>query len=316
MIYFIVNPAAGSGRAKEAVPIIRQIMQENSVEHSFIYTDGPDDSTRISGLIGLDESAKSVNAQAIVCVGGDGTVQEYVGLVVNKGVKFGIIPCGSGNDLLCSLAANCHALRQKGSAGDGAKKFPSFAEKIIFFAKKIIRGETIDVDAVMVNGQRYFINIGGAGIDIQVLQDALPLKKVFGGAAYFLSLVKNAITYNTVEMTLTVDGVSSTDKYLLLAVCNGAFYGGNLRIAPPAFIDDGLITLCVVKKMPRLKLMALFPAVKPGRHIGFKEVSFINCSEAVLEFEDKKLINLDGNLLEYTSPLTFEIIKAAVKLIV
>jgi len=297
LIYFIVNPNAGSGKGKETVPIIEKIMRENDMEYSVIFTNKSGDLARVSELIDMNK------AKAIVCVGGDGTVQEYVGLAVEKNVNFGIIPVGSGNDFLYSVPGN-------------TPKFDSFEEKIKFYAKKIIGGKVIHTDAVAVNGDKYFFNIGGTGIDIQVLKDALPLKKKFAGAAYFLSLIKNAATYNASEITLTVDGVSERDVFLLLAICNGAYYGGHMRIAPPALIDDGFITLCITRNMSRLKRMVMFPSVKSGAHSKLKEVSFQNCSSVKLEFEGTKTINLDGNLVEFESPLTFEIMKGAVNFIV
>jgi diacylglycerol kinase family enzyme len=117
-------------------------------------------------------------------------------------------------------------------------------------------------------------------------------------------------------MTLTVDGESETGEILLLAVSNGAYYGGNLQIAPSAVIDDGFITLCKVKRMPRLRLMTLFPLVKPGRHTILKEVSILNCEEVKLEYSGKKTITFDGNLYALESPLTFRIVRGAVKLVV
>lgn len=300
MVYFILNPVAGSGRVRTAVPVIKKIMRENNIEHSFIYTESPGDFSRVSGLIDFNET------ETIVCVGGDGTIQEYINLAVRRNINFGVIPAGSGNDLILSVpnAKTKH-------------KFSSFEEKIIFYANKIVENKILAVDAISVNGgEKYLFNIGGTGIDIQVLKDALPLKKVFGKVSYFLSLIKNTVTYKTGEMTLTVDGKSETDKFLLLAFCNGAYYGGGMKIAPPAIMDDGLMTLCKVVKMPRLKMMTMFPKVKSGGHAKLKEVSFENCSTVKLEFSGKKIINLDGNLSEFESPLTFELVKNAVNLIV
>jgi len=303
LIYFIVNPAAGSGKAATAVPIIEKIMRGHNAEYSFIFTNGPGDFARVSSLIDFD------TARAVVCVGGDGTSQEYVGLAVGKDIKFGVVPAGSGNDLLYSMPGG-ELLRSN------QFKVNTFEEKTAFHAEKIIRGDTMHADAVLLNGEKYFFNIAGTGIDIQVVKDALPLKKFFGGASYFLSLMKNVVTYKTDEITLTVDDNRETDKFLLLAVCNGAYYGGNMRIAPPAIINDGFITLCKVKKMPRFKMMMMFPRVKSGGHSRLEEVSFINCSSVKLEFDGRKTINLDGNLCEYASPLIFEIVKNAVKFIV
>jgi len=297
LIHFIVNPVAGSGKAETAVPVIEKLMRESGAEYSIIFTQAPGDFARIAGQIDLN------TAKTIACVGGDGTVQEYVGLAVQRDISFAVVPAGSGNDLLYSIP---------GFPGN----FRTFEEKTAFYTKKILTGNTIPADIISVNSERYFFNIGGTGIDIQVLKDAIPLKKTFSGAAYFMSLIKNAITYHAEEMTLTVDGESETGKLLLLAVSNGAYYGGKLQIAPGAMIDDGLITLCKVKNMPRIKLMLMFPLVKPGRHTKLKEVSILNCEEIKLEYHGKKTINFDGNLYEYESPLKFQIIKSAVRLVI
>jgi len=300
LIYFIINPAAGSGRAKAAVPVIEKIMRENNADYSIIYTEeNTGDCARIAGLIDWD------TARTIACVGGDGTIQQYIGLAVEHDINFAVIPAGSGNDLILSVPLK-----------DRRRKFSSYEEKIRFYTEKILQGESALVDAVSVNDDKYFFNIGGTGIDIQVLQDALPLKKLMGGAAYFISLIKNAVTYNAGIIKLTVDGEAETDKFLLLAVCNGAYYGGGMLVAPPAVINDGFITLCKVKNMARIKMMTMFPRVKSGSHSRLKEVSFINCSSVRLEFDGVKIINLDGNLLEFKSPLTFKIIKGAVKFII
>ncbi|MCL2068832.1 MAG: diacylglycerol kinase family lipid kinase [Oscillospiraceae bacterium] len=300
MIYFIINPAAGSGKTRAAIPIIERVMRESGVPYTLIYTNSPDECAKIEKQIDWDA------AKAIVCVGGDGTVQEYIGLAVNRDISFAVIPTGSANDFLYSVPG-------------GYSKSRTFEETIIYHTKKLLAGNTLNADAVSVSNaanQRYFFNIGGTGIDIQVLRDALPLKKAFGGAAYFLSLIKNAVTYRAEKITLHIDGKPETGRYILLAAANGAYYGGKMNVAPTADIADGFITLCKVVDMPRLKLLALFPSVKPGRHIRMKEVSLINCKEIILEYGGKKTINFDGNLYEFESPLAFRLLPGAVKLII
>jgi YegS/Rv2252/BmrU family lipid kinase len=318
MVYFIVNPAAGNGKAKAAVPVIDRLMRYSGEAYSFVHTNKPGDIEWVASQI--DYSA----AKAIACVGGDGTVQEFVSLAVGRGVDFAVIPAGCGNDLIYSMPG-------------GGQKFNSFDEKIEHYTRAIINGGTMLADIVAVHGSNgngnngngnngngnngdngviYFFNIGGAGIDTEVLKDAILLKKTFAGAAYFMSLIKNVATYKNKEMTLMVDGKAEKGKYLLLAVCNGAYFGGHLRIAPSAIINDGQITLCKITKVPRLKLMAVFPMVKSGRHIVFKEVSQTNCSSVIVEFQGKLVLNLDGNLCEFESPLFFELRKGAVRLVV
>jgi len=297
LICFIVNPAAGSGRAATAAAIIERMMQRHGMQHSLVYTRAAGDFSWVAEQIDLEKCS------AIACVGGDGTVQEYVGLAVGREISFAVIPAGSANDLLHSVPGSL-------------PRFRTFEEKIEHYVEKLITGRTILADVISVNNQSCFFNIGGTGIDIQVLKDAAPLKKTFGKAAYFLSLVKNVAGYRPEKMTLCVDGISETGDFLLLSICNGAYYGGKLKIAPSASIDDGYITLCKVRKMPRLKLVALFPLVKPGRHDRIKEVSIVSCKEVRLEYDGRKTINFDGNLYELAGPLRFEVLKGAVRLVV
>jgi len=271
-------------------------MRELGAEYTFIYSERPDDAERIATLIDAGKTS------AIICVGGDGTVQEFLGIALSMDLPIGVIPCGSANDFLYSLP-------------ETSRKRRSFEENAAFYTDMAVKCAYRRVDAVSINDARYFLNIGGTGIDIQVLRDALPMKKFIAGGAYFISLIKNAVTYREEAMNVTIDGEPGTVPLLLLAVCNGSYYGGHLRVAPPALIDDGLLTLCIVKKMHRLKRMAMFPLVKPGLHGSLKETSFVNCASVTLEFEGKRIINADGNLLEYESPLTFRVLKGAVKFI-
>ena len=297
MIYFIVNPAAGSGKALAAVRRIKDCMRGPDTKYKIIQTERPDDYERVSGLIDAH------SAQAVLCVGGDGIAQEYSGLAISLGVPYGVIPMGSANDLLYSIPGNKPVLK-------------TLEDTVAYYVDSALNEKTVLIDAVSVNEDRYLLNIGGCGIDIKVLEDALPLKKYFGGGAYFLSMIKNAATYKDEAMTITIDGKKEDGAYLLLAAANGSYYGGRMRIVPPAVINDGELTLCVVKKMPRIKRIFVFPLVKPGWHGALREVSYINCKSVKVEFQGVKTVNLDGNLLEYQSPLEFKIMKDAVKFII
>jgi len=297
MFYFIVNSTAGTKRAKKAAVICDEVLREQSIEYTMLYTEKPNDTKRIEELIDFE------NANAIIVIGGDGTIQEYVGLAIRYGVKLGIIPGGSGNDVITSFP------------GYEKRKFNKFRDKIEHYLKRVIIGETAKIDAISVNGT-YLLNIGGTGIDISVLRDAVRMKKRLGGLAYFAALVKNVVTYKAEKLTITIDGEAESGEYLLLAICNGAYYGGGLNIAPAAQINDGFITICKIVKLSRLKMVTVFPSVKPGKHGKVKGVSFMNCTTLKLEFEGTKAINLDGNIIEMESPLVFEIHPGAVEVIV
>ncbi len=306
MIYFIVNPAAGSGKSVKAVPYIEEVMTQAGQDYKFIYTNKPKDAETIKSAIDFGI------AKAVICVGGDGTIQEVMPLMLNTGIPMGLIPSGSGNDFAGSLEGF--------RITEG-----SFEQKIKGYTKKLLTAKAVDTDAVSLKGkpvgrddfeQFFFVNISSIGIDAEVAASVPKLKKTFGGAAYLVALIKTIFTYRSSSVRVTADGKRLDDKFLLTAVCNGRFYGGGFMIAPMADLGDGELTVCLVRHMPRLKVLVLFPSAMKGKHTRFKEVLQYNCKKIVMEFEGVRNTNLDGNMFTFKSPIEYEVMRGALRMLI
>jgi diacylglycerol kinase family enzyme len=308
MIYFIVNPAAGSGKGLRAAGIIERLMEGKGREFRVIKTIRPDDMDQVSAQI--DWNA----AELVVSVGGDGSAQEAVGLVIGRGIPFGVIPAGSGNDMIKSLPNDY--------ARSGAKA-EDFELNIAYYLGKALSGEARALDVIELSALRpdgstylsYSLNIASLGFDTQIVANTHSLKKRFGRASYFVSLLTTLVGYKSENYKVIADGRVSEGRLLLSAICNGRRYGGVFDIAPSARMDDGLLTLCLIKAMSRPKILFFFPRALRGRHITMPEVSFIDCQKAVYEFEGARLVNLDGNLVSLKGPLEFTVRKGAVKVV-
>jgi len=286
MIYFIVNPIAGGGRA---FSLINEIKSSVTGKFHILVTDAPMDGNRLA------KQAVHEGAQAVVAVGGDGTVQEVVSGIAGSGCAFGVIPCGSGNDFIKSI--------------DISEKLPTSG-----YLDIIRCGNIRKIDLIKMN-DFYFANIASLGVDAQIVHIAQRLKKKLRGFSYVAAALYCTMTCGPTYMSIIADGVRYDREFTLAAICNGWNYGGGFKIAPCAKNDDGLITLCLIDKMSKPAMTVLLPSLMLAKHMSLKEVHFINCKNIEINFEGIQLVNLDGNLYKLSGPLEFEIVPASLKVL-
>ncbi len=160
MIEIIANPSAKNKKAAKYAEAVKKYYDEKGVEYRIHYTDSPRHATRLA-----EELSKT--SDVIVALGGDGTVNEVFNGIDTEKVKFGIIPCGSGNDFADSA------------------KIPLSPEKA---AELILSGEAKPTDYMVCGGVRG-LNIIGTGIDIDILKRCRKSRILKGKLQYVISLV-------------------------------------------------------------------------------------------------------------------------------
>lgn len=67
-----------------------------------------------------------------------------------------------------------------------------------------------------------------------------------------------------------------------------------MKIAPRARMDDGLLDVCVVGAVDRLRLMRLLPTVYSGRHLEVPEVEYFQSGLVRVETEQPLDVYADG----------------------
>ncbi|MBC8586726.1 diacylglycerol/lipid kinase family protein [Paratissierella segnis] len=270
-ILFIVNPIAGGGRTKEIVPIITERMTENNIEYKIIYTKRPKEAINIS-----EENVDKFSV--IVAVGGDGTINEVAKGIINKkkGI-LGIIPGGTGNDMSKSLG---------------------LSQNPIEALDAIIENTTKNIDIGIVNGT-LFLNIASIGFDAETVKNTEVIKKrIKGKIAYILSVLITLFTYRRRDISLIIDGKEYQRNFLLIAVGNGSYYGGGMKILPMAEIDDGYFHVCIIKDIKNCMVPFLFPSIFKGNHLRYsKYVDIFKANKVIIKNESNVIINLDGELM-------------------
>lgn len=279
--YFIINPVAGKGKAIEIVEKqIELVSEETKKDNKFIiiHTHHSGEGTEICKEICEENTNEVIN---VFACGGDGTCFEVLnGIMGYKNVRFGMLPVGSCNDFL--------------------KTFPGYDFLDI---EKQIKGETIEVDTVKVNGE-YIINVVNFGFDARANDDQLKLRSKYKSVkkAYNRALVKNILSPKLGDtVVVTVDGKNVFDgKMLLSAAANAKFYGGGYKCAPLADVTDGLIDLVIVKKVSILTFARLVKYYKAGDHLlnerFNKYVTFVKGKDIKIKAKKDLTASFDGEV--------------------
>lgn len=277
MLYFIVNPHSGRGKGAQAGAEIASELDGRGIEYIMKYTEGP------GHAIELAREAYGSGYRKIVAVGGDGTMNEVLNGPEGSDYIFGIIPSGTGNDFVRTCGVPMDRMQA---------------------LELILSGAHRTVDLGTVAGRR-FINVAGFGFDVDVSLMAIKLKKRLKGAwTYYLSLFLTLLTLKFRKASITVDGNKRELDYLIVALGNGRVFGGGMPIAPQAEIDDGYLDLCIVRKLPRIKVPYILMKFFKGEHIYSKYCDYLKCREVYVETPITQVLNVDGELITGT-PCTF-----------
>ncbi len=281
-ILFIINPVAGGGRARHMKLIIDDIMKDNEIKYDIVLTTKPKDATNIS------KAAIQKGYDTLVAVGGDGTVNEVaMGILESGAGTLGIIPSGTGNDLARTL------------------DIPFDPKEAIDI---IINGSKKKIDVGLVNNN-LFLNIASIGLDSEVARNTEKIKKrIKSKIAYIIGVLNTLFSFKDKKIKLEIDDTPMDKNIFLVAVGNGKYYGGGLKILPMAIAEDGYFHVCVINKASKIKLLFLFPSIFKGKHIKFKkDVEIFKAKKIRIITEDKTYLNVDGEIYDIERETLFTI---------
>ena len=259
-------------------------------------------------------------ADAVVIFGGDGTIHRNLPTLVDLGVPLMVVSCGSGNDFARSLG-----LQYPRDSLSAWQKFASGAGNVRTIDLGVIQsvpkiGETpAESGAANMNDQpHYFCCSGSVGLDVEIVRRANKLPSwVRARGGYGLSAPGEFFRFQPFPMKVSPNGNSAGQfrPTLLAAVANAPSYGGGIKIAPQAKLDDGKLDLCVVRAMDKFKLFCLFPTAYFGRHLISKNVEYGQTERVSIETEVPVDVYADGEYVCKT-PAEFNVARKALQVIV
>ena len=261
--------------------------------------------------------AASDQADAVLLFGGDGTIHRHLGQLVKLGLPVLVIPTGSGNDF--ARALGLRGVRDSIAAWKGfcvAKENVRSIDLGVITALDLPTRDTTtqsdssthDPASGSPSGTRYFCSVAGVGLDAEVSRRANRLPRwLRGHGGYALAFAPTIFRFAPFPMKILAPGpatdgddagsravdrgspipwqVKKDQPTLLAAFANTPTYGGGMKIAPHAKMDDGLLDVCVIGGVDPFKLACMFPTVYFGRHLSIREVDYFQASHLRVETE-------------------------------
>jgi diacylglycerol kinase (ATP) len=268
-------------------------------------------------------------ADVVVIFGGDGTIHRHLSTLVELEVPVLIVPCGSGNDFARALS-----IRNVRDSVKGWRKFAAGESKARAIDLGVITGCTpvaaptpegpalIGKHVAAQSGEQYsipnyFCCVAGVGIDTEIARRANALPRwLRSHGGYAISAPGEFFRFAPFPMKISGNGSPATFRpTMLAAVANAPAYGGGMKIAPQAKLDDGKLDLCIVRAMDTFKLFCLFPTVYFGRHLGFREVEYAQSQSVKIETEHPFDVYADGEFVCQT-PAEFSVAQNALEVII
>jgi diacylglycerol kinase (ATP) len=277
----------------------------------------PFQASEVTWRTGMPET--SSEADAIVIFGGDGTVHRHLPQLVKLQLPVLVVPCGSGNDFaqalgLLGVRDSIAAWRTFSSGGGNAR--------VIDLGVITPMSDRQDAGEAPAPHEHYFCCVGGVGLDAEIARRANRLPRwlrAHGG--YILSFLPALLRFAPIASKISLPSASDEDESLsaeptvLIAFANAPTYGGGMKIAPQAQLDDGSLDICVIHNMSKLKLFCLFPTVYFGRHLRIRQVEYFRTQSLRLETEKPLDVYADGEFVCRT-PIEVKVARSALRVIV
>lgn len=292
-VLLIANPKSGTINFNKAISSVKECFKRYDVESTLMKTDYKGHAVDIV-------KNENLNIFDSVCaMGGDGTLFEVLNGMLSRSaddrVPISIMPNGTGNSFMKTVGTTKEDSAVKIIAGNSSRK--------------------IDVMKAICGQKDFFsLNLIGWGMatDISVFAEKL---RAFGGQRYNIASFFEIIKNKRRVAKITIDGVERKDDFAFIIACNTKYVGKDMKMAPHALIDDGLIDLIIVKKTSSLTLFSVFPKLFDGSHVDHDACEYIHCKSFSIDPDDKGELNIDGEIIG-SSPVSVSLIKEGAELII
>ena len=264
----IINPIAGgaSPRAARArQQLARAIVDRGGAPVEVLLTEG------VGHARVLAKDAVQRGARLVLAWGGDGTINEIASALAFDKAALGIIAAGSGNGLARELGVHRRADRAIADA---------------------MRATPRPMDMGEVDGH-LFANVAGTGFDAHIASQFATASR--RGLVGYAGITARAMrTYRPQHYKVSIDGVETEHRAVLVTIANSAQFGNNARIAPGARVDDGELDLVVVEERSRFATLCQMPRLFNGTVARVRGCTIRRVREVTIESDQPMTYHVDG----------------------
>lgn len=285
-VLYIINPISGIGKQKIIEKLISKYSDKTRVDYRITYTKKAKHAIEIS-------KTEAANFDAIIAVGGDGSVNEVAQGLINTDTALGIIPTGSGN---------------------GFARHINLPLKLNKAIQRINNFEIEKVDVAKVNNV-FAVNVIGVGFDALITHKFASYGKR-GFSSYIKLTAKEFSRFKVQDIFVEIDGKKIETNIFLFTIANGSQYGNNAFIAPKASIQDGLLDIAILKKFPLISVPNLAYRLFTRKFDKFKYSETYKAKSIKITQKGKIQTQIDGEAFIFNNKIEVSILENALKILV
>ena len=302
----IVNPASAGGATGAAWPGVASTVRSHFGAFEVAFT------KRAGEAVEIAEREARAGRPLVIACGGDGTISEVANgiLRAGSGTELGLLPSGTGGDFRRTLGVPARTADAARALRDGEARVMDAGR--VTFAREGGARES-----------RFFVNVASFGMGGDVIKrvksrEGLPAgaSRLLGGRLSFAAAaLQAAVTFEKPRVRVALDGgVEAQIVVANFCVANARYFGGGMKIAPSALVDDGRFDVVAVGDVSALTVLANSYRLYLGTHLGMQEVRHALARRVSASSADGSVVKLeiDGELAGRL-PAEFEILPGALR---
>lgn len=269
-VQLVVNPSAGGGRATKRLPAVEAALR--AARHDIVVS-------KTRSLEHADHLVEAALAddRVVVAMGGDGLVGRVAGAVAAGKGLMAVVPGGRGNDFARAVDVPADAVEAVGLVESGEER-------------------AVDLGVVRsADGEMPFLGIASVGFDSAVQERVLTTRLPLGELVYLYGALAAVATWRPARFDCTLDTAPLTVDGWSVAVANSGRYGGGMRLAPDASVEDGRLDVVTTSRTSKVRFLRALPKVFQGTHVAEPSVDVRTAREVTIAADRPFRVFADGD---------------------
>jgi diacylglycerol kinase family enzyme len=287
-VLFVINPVSGGVDKEPFIKDLKSKCEKYGIEYYIFKTSGKDDKKN------LKKALSEFKPDKVASVGGDGTLLFTAILLMEENIPLGIIPFGSADGMASELFVS---------------QEPSEALND-FLLSEVIE----EIDMLMINDKHYMIHMGDVGVNANIIEDYSKDNKR-GMAVYAKYFIKKLRETKAFKIKFKCNGKTYDESGIMISIGNGRKFGTGIPINLKGNPMDGKFEIIVIHEFNLNSLLKAGLSKFDESFYENQNLTIVSTDKAEIRFDEPRLLQLDGEIIDKYEKIDVKIIKGAVKLI-
>ncbi len=287
-LLFVINPISGDTNKSDLQDNINEYLSGQDLSTEFHFTTGKNDEEEIENLL------KEKDIDKVIVAGGDGTCNLVGKLLLNKGIKMGILPLGSANGLATEL------------------DLPVNLEENL---DCILKGKSKKIDVLKINEEHICLHLSDIGFNARVI-DRFEKGEIRGMAGYANSFIGELVESQPSSFRFKCDDKIEDKSAFMIVIANATKFGTGAVINPEGKIDDGVFEIVVLNPQKVIHFLEMIVPFYTQKIHTLDFVDTYKCKKVIIENPEGQNVQIDGENIGQPPKVSVEILPQTLEVII